>query len=160
MGRIYENSIFGKVGFGDLWICGKWCLGHSKNLEFSTSYVEQYLDCKIHNFSYVELYMDDTIHISPMFTYIWTVRSTLSPMLMLRGGVAGGRGGRGWRGRRRRRQRRRRRRRPNNSAIWPDPWTITPRDHISCSGSIPHFDIACPKAIEVRDLIQIKYVFQ
>ena len=35
----------------------------------------------------------------------------------------------------------RRRRRLNNSAIWPDPWTITPRDQISRSGSIPHFDI-------------------
>ena len=37
-------------------------------------------------------------------------------------------------------RRRRRRRRPNNSPIWPDPWTITPRDQISRSGSIPHFD--------------------
>ena len=36
--------------------------------------------------------------------------------------------------------RRRRRRRPNNSPIWPEPWTITPRDQISRSGSIPHFD--------------------
>ena len=35
---------------------------------------------------------------------------------------------------------RRRRRRPNNSPIWPEPWTITPRDQISRSGSIPHFD--------------------
>ena len=40
----------------------------------------------------------------------------------------------------RRRRRRRRRRRPNNSPIWPEPWTITPRDQISRSGSIPHFD--------------------
>ena len=36
---------------------------------------------------------------------------------------------------------RRRRRRPNNSPIWPEPWTITPRDQISRSGSIPHFDL-------------------
>ena len=35
---------------------------------------------------------------------------------------------------------RRRRRRADNSPIWPDPWTITPRDQISRSGSIPHFD--------------------
>ena len=35
----------------------------------------------------------------------------------------------------------RRRRRADNSPIWPDPWTITPRDQISRSGSIPHFDI-------------------
>ena len=41
-----------------------------------------------------------------------------------------------------RRRRRRRRRRADNSPIWPDPWTITPRDQISRSGSIPHFDIA------------------
>ena len=34
----------------------------------------------------------------------------------------------------------RRRRRPNNCPIWPEPWTITPRDQISRSGSIPHFD--------------------
>ena len=39
-----------------------------------------------------------------------------------------------------RRRRRRRRRRPNNSPIWPEPWTITPRDRISRSGSIPRFD--------------------
>ena len=47
--------------------------------------------------------------------------------------VAGVRGGR-------ERRRRRQRRRLNSSPIWPDPWTITPRDQISCSGSIPHFD--------------------
>ena len=39
--------------------------------------------------------------------------------------------------------RRWRRRRPNNSPIWPEPWTITPRDQISRSGSIPHFDSTC-----------------
>ena len=36
-------------------------------------------------------------------------------------------------------RRRRRRRRADNSPIWPDPWTITPRDQVSRSG-IPHFD--------------------
>ena len=36
---------------------------------------------------------------------------------------------------------RRQRRRPNNSPIWPETWTITPRDQISHSGSIPPFDI-------------------
>ena len=36
---------------------------------------------------------------------------------------------------------------PNNSPIWPEPWTITPRDQISRSGSIPHFD---SKPIEIQ----------
>ena len=40
-----------------------------------------------------------------------------------------------------RRRRRRWRRRADNSPIWPDPWTITPREQISRSGSIPHFDL-------------------
>ena len=56
-------------------------------------------------------------------------------------------GSQGVAGRRRRRRRQRRRgrqRRPNNSPIWPEPWTITPRDQISRSGSIPHFDIVRP----------------
>ena len=39
---------------------------------------------------------------------------------------------------------RRRRRRADNCPIWPDTWTITPRDQISRSVSIPHFDLARP----------------
>ena len=92
--------------------------------------------------------LDRTIHISVlswkywivrsifahMLSYIWIVRSIFAPMLMSRGVAGGRRGPRGVAGRRRRR------RRPNNSPIWPEPWTIRPRDQISRSGPIPHFD--------------------
>ena len=82
-----------------------------------------------------------------MLSYIWFVRSIFAHMLMSRGvaggrrgspGIAGVAGGR----------RRRRWRRPNNSPIWPEPWSITPRDQISRSGSIPHFDVSCVRRYE------------
>ena len=77
---------------------------------------------------------------APMLSYIWIVRSIFAPMLMSRGVAGGRRGSRGSRGVAGGRRRRRQRRRANNSPIWPQPWTITPRDQISRSGSIPHFD--------------------
>ena len=66
---------FGKIRFGDFWICGKCFLDHFENLEFSTkfwifkfstnfSYVHLNMDRTIHNFSSSDLYMDRTIHIS------------------------------------------------------------------------------------------------
>ena len=71
--------------------------------------------------------VDRTIHTQSYPGNSGSYDPNLSPMSMSRGvaGVAGGR---------------RRRRRPINSAIWPEPWTIMPRDQISRSGSIPHFD--------------------
>ena len=62
-----------------------------------------------------------------MLNYIWTLRSRCPGILIScasRGEEVSG--VQGWR--------------PISSPIWPEPWTITPRDQISRSGSIPHFD--------------------
>ena len=48
------------------------------------------------------------------------------------------------------------RRRPNNSPIWPEPWTIRHRDQISRSGSIPHFDQIQYKSSLALKLIKYK----
>ena len=100
---------------------GKWI--------FLISHILEILDRTIHTQSYPGNIGSYDPYISPILSYIWIVPSIFAPMLMSRG-VAGGR-----------RQRWRRRRRPNNSPIWPESWTITPKDQISRSGSIPHFDV-------------------
>ena len=130
----------------DFWICGKCILGHFKHLKFPEkngfsnfryffcylklyldrtihicSYVEPYMDRIIHICSYVELYLDRTIHIC---SYV-DVAGGSRGIAGRRGGSPGVAGGR---------RRRRRRRPPNNSPIWPEPWTLTPRDQISRSG--------------------------